>query len=125
MSLKSVNDIHRGDGLSLGVLAVGNCITDHVLQEDLEDSPGLFVDQTADPLNTTSSCKSSDGGLGDTLDVITQDLSVALGTSLSQTFSSFTASRHVLLLRVYEVRTYQRKMTELMLDAERALIYTD
>ena len=125
MSLKSVDDIHRGDGLSLGVLAVGNCITDHVLQEDLEDSPGLFVDQTADPLNTTSSCKSSDGGLGDTLDVITQDLSVALGTSLSQTFSSFTASRHVLLLRVYEVRTYQRKMTELMLDAERALIYTD
>ena len=102
MSFESVDNVHGGDGLSLGVLAVGHCITDHVLQEDLQDSPGLFVDQSADPLDTTSSCKTSNGGLGDTLDVITQDLSVALGTSLSQSFSSFTASRHVLLRELTE-----------------------
>lgn len=94
LSLESVDNVHGGDGLSLGVLAIGDCITDDVLQEDLQDSTGLFVDETADPLYTTSSSETADGGLGDTLDVITQDLSMTLGASLSQAFSSFTASRH-------------------------------
>ena len=35
LTLQSVDDIHGGDGLSLGVLGVGDSITDHVLQEDL------------------------------------------------------------------------------------------
>jgi hypothetical protein len=39
------------------------------LEEDLEDASGLLVDQARDTLDTSSSSKSSDGGLGDTLAV--------------------------------------------------------
>ena len=38
LALECVDDIHGGDGLSLGVLAVGDGVTDHVLEEDLEDT---------------------------------------------------------------------------------------
>ena len=45
LSLEGVDDVECGDGLSLGVLGVGDGITDDVLEEDLENSTGLFVDQ--------------------------------------------------------------------------------
>ena len=92
LSLQSIDDVHGGDGLSLGVLGVGDGISDHVLQEDLEDTAGLFVDQAADTLDSTTSGETSDGWLGDALDVITQDFSVTLGATLAQTFTSFTTS---------------------------------
>ena len=49
LAFQSVDDVHGGDCLALGVLGVGDCIFDHVLKEDLEDL---------------------DGWLGDTLDVV-------------------------------------------------------
>lgn len=94
LSLERVDDVEGGDGLSLGVLGVGDGITDDVLEEDLEDTSGLFVDQTGDSLDTASSSESTDGWLGDTLDVITKDLSVTLGAALSESFTSFSTSRH-------------------------------
>ena len=95
LSLESVDDVEGGDSLSLGVFGVGDSIADDVLEEDLEDTSGLFVDQARDSLDTTSSSKSSDGGLGDSLDVITKDLSVTLGASLSESLASFSSSGHV------------------------------
>ena len=83
LSLESVDYIKSGDSLSSGVLSVGDSISDDVFKEDLKDTTGLFVDKTRDTLDTTSSCQSSDGRLGDTLDVISQDLSVTLGTTLT------------------------------------------
>jgi hypothetical protein len=100
LTFKSVDNVHSSDGLSLGVLAVGDCVTDDVLEEDLEYATGLFVDQTADTFHTTSSCKTSNGGFGDSLDVITQDFAMALSTSLSQAFASFAASRHYQSVKV-------------------------
>jgi hypothetical protein len=41
-----------------------------------EDSSGLFVDQPGDSFNSSSTGKSSNGRLGDTLNVIPQDLTV-------------------------------------------------
>lgn len=95
LAFQSVDDVHGGDGLSLGVLGVGDCITDDVLKEDLEDTAGLLVDQTRDALDTTSTSQSTDGWLCDALDVITKYFSVTLGASLSQSFASFASSRHV------------------------------
>jgi hypothetical protein len=46
LALQSVDNVHGGNRLALGVLAVGNGITDHVLQEDLQHASGLLVDQT-------------------------------------------------------------------------------
>ena len=94
LSLQSVDDVHGCDGLPLGVLGVGDGISDNVLQENLQDTSGFLVDETRNSLHTTSSSKTADSGLRDTLDVITQNLSVTLGASLSKTFSSFTTSRH-------------------------------
>lgn len=42
-------------------------------------------------LDTTSASETSDSGLGDTLDVVSQDLSVTLGTALAETLAALTA----------------------------------
>ena len=94
LALQSVDDVHGSDGLSLGVLSVGDGISDDVLKEDLEDSTGLFVDEARDTLDTTTTRKTADGRLGDTLDVIAQHFAMTLGASLSEALSSFAASRH-------------------------------
>lgn len=44
-----------------------------------------------DTLDTTSASETSDGGLGDTLDVISQDLSVTLGAALAETLAALAA----------------------------------
>ena len=67
MALERVDHVHGRDGLALGVLAIGHSIADHVLQEDLEHGPGLFVDEAGDPLHTTTSGQTADGRLGDAL----------------------------------------------------------
>ena len=38
----------------------------HVLEEDLENTTGLLVDETRDTLDTTTAGKTTDSGLGDT-----------------------------------------------------------
>lgn len=43
LSLQSVNDVERGDGLALGVLSVGDGVTDDTLEEGLENTTGLLV----------------------------------------------------------------------------------
>ena len=94
LALQSVDNVHGGDGLSLGVLSVGDCISDDILQEHLQHSTGLFVDQTADSLHSTTASKTPDGWLCDSLDVISEDLPVTLCASFSKTFASFATSRH-------------------------------
>ena len=44
MALERVDDVERRDGLSLGVLGVGDGVADDTLEEGLEDTTGLFVD---------------------------------------------------------------------------------
>lgn len=44
MSLQRVDDVERGDRLALGVLGVGDGITDDALEEGLEDGAGLLID---------------------------------------------------------------------------------
>ena len=68
LSLKSVDDVESGDGLSLGVLSVGDGVTNNVLEEASEDVSGLLVDEGGDSLDTTAAGKSADSRLGDTED---------------------------------------------------------
>ena len=83
LSFQSVDDVHGGHSLSLGVLGVGDGVTDHVLQEHLEDTAGLLVDQTGDTLHAATASQTADSGLGDSLDVITENLAMTLGASFS------------------------------------------
>jgi hypothetical protein len=94
LALQGVDDVHGGDGLSLGVLGVGDGIADHILQEDLEYSARFFVDQSGDTLDASPASQTTDGWLGDALDVIAQNLAMTLGASLSESLSSFAAAGH-------------------------------
>ena len=94
LALQSIDNVHGCDGLPLGMLGVGDCITDDILQEYLQHTTGLFVDESRDTLDTSSPCQSSDCWLGDALDIITQHLPVALSAPLSKTFTSFSSARH-------------------------------
>jgi hypothetical protein len=97
------------------VLGVGDGITDDTLEEGLEDTTGLFVDHCKadtleivheaickrvrgkhtgrDTLDTTTTRETADSGLSDTLDVVTENLSVTLGATLSETLSTFSTCR--------------------------------
>jgi hypothetical protein len=95
LSLQSIDNIHGSDSLPLGMFSVGDSITDDVLKEDLEDTSGLFIDEARDTLDTSTASQTADSGLGDTLDVITQNFAMTLGASLAESFSSFASSSHV------------------------------
>ena len=103
LPLEGIDHIHGGDCLPLGVFGVGDGVPDDVLKEHLEHSTGLLVDEARDTLHTTAPRKTTDGGLGDALDVVPQHLAMALGTTLSQSFASFAASSHSALLVVYKL----------------------
>lgn len=74
LPLKSVDDIERGNSLALGVLSVCDRVSDDRLEEELEDTTGLVVDEARDTLDTTTTRQTADSGLGNTLDVVTQNL---------------------------------------------------
>ena len=95
LPLESVDHIHGGDGLPLGVFGVGDSVPDDILQENLQNSTGLLVDEARDTLDTATARQTADGGLGDALDVVPEDLPVALGASLSESLASLAASSHV------------------------------
>merc|ERR1719397_1418036 len=94
LPLQSVHHIHGSHGLPFRVFSVGDCVADDVLQEDLENTPGLLVDEPTDPFNATPPCKSTDSRLGDALNIVPQHLAMSFGTSLAQSFSSFASSSH-------------------------------
>lgn len=94
LTLQRIDDVHGRDGLSLGVFRVGDGITDDVLEEDLQDTACLLVDQTRNTLDTATTCQSTNGRLRDALDVVTKYLPVTLRASLAESLASFTATRH-------------------------------
>ena len=83
LALEGVDDVHGGDGLPLGVLGVGDSVADNVLQEDLEDAAGFLVDKAGDPLDTAPPGRAPDCGLGDTLDVVAENLAMPLDSTLA------------------------------------------
>ena len=95
LPLESVDHVHGGDGLPLGVLGVGDGVPDDVLKEDLQHSASLLIDESRDPLDASSAGQPPDGGFGDALDVVTKNLPVPLGASFAQSLSSFSTSRHL------------------------------
>ena len=83
MTLQGVHNIECCDGLAACVLGVGDCIPDDILKEYLQHSSGLLVDEARNTLDTSAASQSADGGLGDALDIVSENLPVPLGASLS------------------------------------------
>ncbi|KAF3854462.1 hypothetical protein F7725_022517 [Dissostichus mawsoni] len=98
LPLQGIHHIHGGHSLSLGVLGVGDGITDHILQEDLQHPTGLLVDQTGDTLHSATASQTANSGFGDSLDVITENFTVTLGASFAESLSSFSSSTHFRVL---------------------------
>lgn len=66
MSLQSVNNVHSGNSLPLGVFSVSDGVSDDVVKETLKNVSDLLVNAERDSLDSSSSGESSDGRLGDT-----------------------------------------------------------
>ena len=97
LALEGIDNVERSDSLALGVFGVGDGITDDTLEEGLEHTTSLLVDHGRNTLDTATTSETTDSWLGDTLDVVTQDLSVALGSALSKTFAAFAACDEMLV----------------------------
>ena len=54
LPLEGIDHIHSGDGFPLGVFGVGDGIPDDVLQEDLQHSASLLVNESGYPLDASS-----------------------------------------------------------------------
>ena len=48
------------------MLGVRDGVTNDVLEEDLQDTAGLLIDEARDTLDTTTTGKTTNGRLGDT-----------------------------------------------------------
>ena len=111
LAFEGVDDVHGGDRLPLGVFRVGDGVTDHVLEEHLENTASFLVDETGDALDTATTGKTADGRLRDALDVVTQNFAMAFRASLSESFSSFAASSHFLEIEMWVV---ENKLMEIL-----------
>ena len=94
LPLQCIHNIHGSDSLSLGMISVGDGVTNDRLEEHTEDGAGLLIDQVADTLDTTTTSKTANSWLSDALNVITKQLAMTLSSSLSQSLSSFSATSH-------------------------------
>ena len=83
LTLQGIDNVHGSDSLSLGVVSVSDRVANDALQKDAQNGAGLFVNQVADALDTTTAGEAANGGLGDALNVVAQNLVMALGSSLS------------------------------------------
>jgi hypothetical protein len=44
LALESINNVEGGNSLALGVLSVGDSVTDNTLEEGLENTTGFLID---------------------------------------------------------------------------------
>ena len=93
--MKSVKEKHLAtetvQGAALSLEGIDNVEGGDALEERLEDTARLLVDHGRDTLDTTTAGETADSGLGDTLDVVTKNLAVTLGATLSETLATFAA----------------------------------
>ena len=95
LALECIDDIHGGDSLATGMLRVRNRITNHILQKHLENSTRFFVNETGDALDTTTTSQAPNGRLCNTLNIVTKDLAMTLGATLSKSLSSFSTAYRI------------------------------
>ncbi|KER20250.1 hypothetical protein T265_11156 [Opisthorchis viverrini] len=105
LAFQCVCNVHGIDGLSLGVLGVGDDVTDNVLKEHLEDTAGLLVDRTSGALHTTSASETADGRLGDLLDVIAENLAMTFSSSFPSPLPSIPRPDMMLQARSQQNRS--------------------
>ena len=76
------------------MLRVRDRVADHVLEEHLQHTTGLLINQAGNALDTTTASESADGRLGDAFDVATEDLSVTHGAALAEAIATLAETGH-------------------------------
>ena len=76
------------------MLGVGDGVADDGLQERLEHRAHVLVDEAGDALDAATAGQAADGGLGDALDVVAEDLAVALRAALAEALAPLTSAGH-------------------------------
>ncbi|MFS8021305.1 hypothetical protein Hanom_Chr16g01425841 [Helianthus anomalus] len=102
LPLQRINNIDGSNGLPHRMLRVHNRVSYHILQEHLQHATCLFINQTANTLHATTSCKPTDCRLHNSLNVVPTDcrlrnsltvvpknLRVSFCSSFFQSFASF------------------------------------
>ena len=100
------------------MLGICDGITNNVLQKDLEDTTGLLINQPGDALDATTTGQTTDGGLGNALDVVAQDLAVTLGAALSKSLASFSAACVAMQNEIDKIRGETNAIRTSMLEAK-------
>lgn len=83
LSLEAVDNIHRNNGLTTRMLGVRDGVPNDRLEEGLEHITSFVVDKAGNTLDAATACQTTDGRLGNTLDVIPQHFAMPLGPALS------------------------------------------
>jgi hypothetical protein len=108
-ALERIDDIEGSDGFPLCMLCIGYRVADHLkinrlgtrmtdrvatytLEEVFQYSTSFLVDETRDTLDTTTTSEAANCRLGDALNVVPQDFTMTLGTSLSETFATLSTA---------------------------------
>merc|ERR1712070_386885 len=78
LTFQRIDDVEGRHRLALSVLAIERRILHDLFEEHAEGATGLVVDQTRQSLHATTTRHAADGRLCDALDVLVDDLGVAL-----------------------------------------------
>lgn len=114
-NLQCIDNVQAGHSLPLGMFSVGDCVADNGFEEGFEHPTGLFVDHSLrekrvlasvrcprgigwnfdfsthrNSLDATTTGKTTDSRLGDTLNVVSKDFAVAFGTTLAEALATFS-----------------------------------
>ena len=66
LTFEGIDNVHGCYSLPLGVLSIGNGITDDILKEYLQDMADFFMDKAGDTSHNISTCQTTDTKLGNT-----------------------------------------------------------
>jgi hypothetical protein len=84
LTLERIDHVHGRHRLAACVLRVRDGIADAIFQKHLEHSTRFFINQSTDTFHSTTTGQTTNGRLGNALDIVAQDLSVTLGAALSE-----------------------------------------
>jgi hypothetical protein len=90
LTFESVDNVKWGDGLALGMLSVGDGVTNYTFEESLQNTTCLLIDCGRDTLDTTATSQTAYRGLRNTFNGISGDSAVTSGPLRSKTFATFS-----------------------------------
>jgi len=86
LPFEGINHIEGRYGLSSRMLGVRDRVTEGILQKSFEDSPGFFINKSADTLDTAAPRKTANSGLCDTGDIVLQNFRCRIAPPLPTVF---------------------------------------